>query len=113
MKSLNVRNGSLRGSALLGRSFDINADPRSSTVNMMDLILVLFVATLLLAISQGNIDMNPEDPDVKQIEKLDSELTEVSQGISNSDAQFAEVGTVYADVETGELYVVAPNGEGQ
>ena len=95
-----------RGAGLL-------SDPRSSTTNFMDVILVLFVAMLMLAVQQGNITLEYIDSDIGEIEKLEAELTAAAEGIADSTSTFAEVGTVYVDQETGEMYVVSPEGEAE
>lgn len=87
------------------------SDPRSSTTNFMDVILVLFVAMLMLAVQQGNISLEYTDSDIGEIEKLDAELTAAVEGDAVSSSTFDEVGTVYVDQETGELYLVASEDE--
>ena len=98
----------LRTSNLLGGSYGVDDDPMSSMGNLMDVMLVFACGLMIALIAHYNVDFSPTDPTAGDVERLDAELQDAEQGIANSDSTYAEVGTVYRDVETGQLYVVAP-----
>lgn len=98
---------SLRGSRLLD-GYSADEDPMSSMGNLMDVMLVFACGLMIALIAHYNVDFAPTDPAAGDVERLDAELQDAQQGIANSDSTYAEVGTVYRDVNTGELYVVSP-----
>lgn len=102
----------LRRSRLLDHGSGLDDDPMSSMGNLMDVMLVFACGLMIALIAHYNVEFSPSDPDVGDVEKLEAELTEAQQGIANSDSSYAEVGAVYRDVETGELYMVSPTDEG-
>lgn len=104
---MGVRGKSLRSSDLLGRPFRTESDPMASMGNLMDVMLVFACGLMVALIAHYNVNFSPADPDVGDMERLDAELVDAEQGIADMDAQFAEVGVVYRDIDTGELYVVA------
>lgn len=105
------RNGrvSLRGSRLLGGAYGVEEDPMASMGNLMDVMLVFACGLMIALIARYNVDFSPVDPQEGTVEKLESDLEAIEQGTMDSDSSFTEVGTVYRDVETGELYVVEPD----
>jgi hypothetical protein len=100
----------LSSSKLLGGHYATEEDPMSSMGNLMDVMLVFACGLMIALIAHYNVDFTPESADTGNVEKLEQELVNASQGITNSDSNFAEVGSVYRDTTTGELYIVAPNG---
>lgn len=98
----------LRSSQLLDHPYDEGEDPMASMGNLMDVMLVFACGLMIALIAHYNVDFSPSDPTMGDVERLDAELTDAQQGIANSESTYAQVGTVYRDTETGELYVVAP-----
>lgn len=100
----------LRQSRLLEDAAD--DDPRVGLVNLADVMLVFACGLMVALIAHYNVNIAPSDvqeSEVGDVEKLEDELISARQGIESNDASYAQVGTVYRDVETGELYVVSPN----
>ena len=96
----------LRGSKLLGGGED--QDPMSGLCNLMDVMLVFACGLMLAIIANWNVDLNEVQasggsPAVKEIE---GDLEAVEEGIAADDGSYTEMGTVYRDEETGDLYVV-------
>lgn len=99
----------LRGSRLLEGAYGVEEDPMASMGNLMDVMLVFACGLMIALIARYNVDFTPTDPQTGTVQKLEEDLEAIEQGSLNSDSSFAEVGTVYRDVETGELYVVEPD----
>lgn len=108
MVVMSVGKKSLRASSLLDRSVSNEDDPMSSMGNLMDVMLVFACGLMIALIAHYNVDFSPADPDVGDVEKIDGELYEAQQGMVDSDSTYAEMGVVYRDTETGELFVVSP-----
>lgn len=86
-------------------------EPMESMGNLMDVMLVFACGLMVALVAHYNVNLNAS-PDLKgNVEELDEPLEEVAEGIANDSSAYAEVGTVYRDVETGQLYVVTPEGE--
>jgi hypothetical protein len=97
-------------------------DPMAYTVNMVDCMLVLAVGFMLFAIMSMNMqsvifgDMSQEQR--QEVARIIKETVQVEQGQeinqpienikSGSGDQYAEVGTVYKDPDTGKLLMI-PN----
>ena len=106
MSARNLKASRLGASSLLPG--DAERDPMESLANLMDVMLVFACGLLLALVANWNIDLaagtSPGNPSV---EELDGELAEVAEGIALDDGTYAELGTVYRDEETGQLYVVS------
>lgn len=88
-----------------------DGDPMESMGNLMDVMLVFACGLMVALIAHYNVDLNAS-PDLSgNVEELDESLEEVAEGISTESTLYAEVGAVYRDVETGQLYVVTPEGD--
>ena len=81
--------------------------------NLMDVMLVFACGLMLAIIANWNIDLSEvqsseESPAIKEIE---GDLETVEEGIALNDGSYKDMGTVYRDEETGQLYVVSPDDE--
>lgn len=83
----------------------------TSMGNLMDVMLVFACGLMIALVAHYNVELSPADPDVGKVEHLDADLQEAKEGIATSDSLYAEVGKVYRDTKTGELYVVSPDGD--
>jgi hypothetical protein len=94
---------SLQGSKLID---DGDQDPMSSMGNLMDVMLVFACGLLLALIVRWNVDVSSGSisSDVEQIDE--SQIENVAEGIDEGDERYDQVGTVYQDEETGDLYIV-------
>ena len=94
--------GSLLSSSLLEHGDD--DDPRVSLVNLSDIMLVFACGLMVALVVRYSVDLGSAG--LESVETLEGTLEEV--GISSSDiaSTYVEVGTVYEDTSTGELYVV-------
>jgi hypothetical protein len=82
-------------------------NPLESVANLADVMLVLAVALMLAIITHWNVDMSA----VSQIDE--SNLTPAGSDVTSSDIvdstsgkEYKEVGKVYMDVATGEMYML-------
>ena len=86
-------------------------DPMESMGNLMDVMLVFACGLMVALVAHYNVNLNAS-PDLKgNVEELDEQLEQVAEGIADDSTAYAEVGSVYRDVKTGQLYIVAPEGE--
>jgi len=106
-----VNSKNLLGSKLLGRSISGQIDPMASMSNLMDVMLVFACGLMIALIAHYNVELSPSSPEIGNMEEIDGELEPIDEGISDSESQYAEVGMVYRDIETGQLYVVTPDGD--
>lgn len=87
---------------------DSDPNPMETVANISDVMLVLAVALMVALVARMGIDM----ADIQQISQQN--LTPIEAEIGNPDSQseadgsgeYEEVGVVYKDRETGEMYVV-------
>ena len=105
-----MRSKSLIKSSLIEGDVEANDDPLSSMGNLMDLMLVFALGIMIALIAHYNVDFSPTGDPKGEIQKLDAELAEASESIGNSDSSFSELGMVYKNLETGDLYVVTSDG---
>ncbi len=114
---MSVQSKGLRRSKLLDRRNGEGDDPMSTMGNLMDVMLVFACGLLIALIAHYNVDFS-NTTEIGSAEVLEGELTAAEEGAFDTSATYAELGTVYQDTETGELYVVSPNdgedeGEGE
>lgn len=88
-------------------------DPMSSMGNLMDVMLVFVCGLLLALIATWGVDITSvaASIDDSTIEPVEGDLTEVQRGISSDDSNYTELGIVYLEESTGQLYVVTPSDE--
>ena len=86
-------------------------DPMESMGNLMDVMLVFACGLMVALVAHYNVDLQGSDELHGNVEEFDESLEQVAEGIAADDAAYAEVGSVYRDVETGQLYIVTPEGE--
>jgi hypothetical protein len=104
-----VRSNDLQVSSLLSDEH-ADTDPMASLGNLMDTMLVFACGIIVALIAHYGVELGSKEPDVTNMEALDGHLSSVTDpGFTSSEATFTELGTVYQDDTTGELYVLAPN----
>ena len=105
------KSNSLHSDFMGDGSLGSGGDPMESMGNLMDVMLVFACGLMVALVAHYNVNLNAS-PDLKgNVEELDEPLEEVAEGIADDSSAYAEVGTVYRDVATGQLYVVTPEGE--
>lgn len=97
------KKGTLLHGSLLDSGGDED-DPRTGLVNLADVMLVFACGLMIAIIGHYNVDLSSMS--LEDAEPLEGELQEVDAGESLSSSEFSEVGVVYEDKETGDLYVV-------
>lgn len=88
-----------------------DADPRVGLVNLADVMLVFACGLMLALVSYWNLDLpNVAELDQADMQEVDNvqEMTEVLQSSSSS---YMELGKVYQDPKTGQLYVMTETQE--
>lgn len=111
MSKHDLRSSTLMGSKLLG---DGEQDPMGSMGNLMDVMLVFACGLLLALIANWNVDLTDVQSSSggsSAIKEIEGDLEEVEEGIATDSNSYEEMGTVYRDGETGQLYVVSPEGQ--
>ena len=104
------RGNSLKSDYMDG-SLGEGGDPMESMGNLMDVMLVFACGLMVALVAHYNVNLNAS-PDLKgNVEELDEQLEQVAEGIADDSTAYAEVGSVYRDVRTGQLYIVTPEGE--
>lgn len=83
---------------------DGDDDPRTGLVNLADVMLVFACGLIVALVARYNVNLTEYQPD--DMEHVTQQVTEAQEEISASSAMYSEMGTVYQDTETGELYMV-------
>ena len=85
---------------------DIN--PMENIANVSDVMLVLAVGIMLALVMHWNVDIaHTIALDESQLEPVDAEIAEEGeQTQSGGNRKYQEVGKVYKDVTTGDMYVM-------
>ena len=86
----------------------IDQDPMSSLTNLMDVMLVFACGLIIALIANWNVDISVPSPESPNLKELEGDLEEVESGIAEGIDRYEELGTVYLDEETGQMYVVSP-----
>lgn len=83
-----------------------DADPRVGLVNLADVMLVFSCGLMLALVSYWNLDLSNitelEKSDMQQVE----DVQEMTDAIQSSNSPYMELGKVYQDPKTGQLYVM-------
>lgn len=106
---MSVKSKSLRASRLMDESVRVDDDPMASLGNLMDVMLVFACGLIVALMAHYNVDIAGVPDDLANAEVLEGEVSEQGVDVSGSGSTYVELGTVYRDAETGELYVVQPD----
>ncbi len=83
-----------------------DADPRVGLVNLADVMLVFACGLMLALVSYWNLDL----PNVAKLDKADMQevdnVQEMTDELQSSTSSYMELGKVYQDPKTGQLYVM-------
>jgi hypothetical protein len=85
-------------------------NPMHYLPNLPDVMLVLAVALLVALISYWNVDVTTGASgglDPARMQPVQGDIGEGGQTTSLSGEQYKEVGTVYQDIATGEMYLLS------
>jgi hypothetical protein len=100
-----------KGRFVLGETEGAEEDgvnPMHYLPNLPDVMLVLAVALLVALISFWNVDVSSTSAfDTSQLQPVEGDLEQGEPVDSLSGEDYREVGTVYQDVATGEMYLLA------
>lgn len=104
-----IKRGLLGSSILDSPSLldDADRDSMDSMSNLMDVMLVFVCGLLIALIVHWNIDLSSvESPSSPSMQELEGDMQEVPDGIDIEGGDYSQLGTVYRDEATGQLYVV-------
>lgn len=83
-----------------------DADPRVGLVNLADVMLVFACGLMLALVSYWNLDL----PNITELDQADMQqvenVQEMTDAIQSSTSPYMELGKVYQDPKTGQLYVM-------
>lgn len=83
-----------------------DADPRVGLVNLADVMLVFACGLMLALVSYWNLDLpNVTELDQADMQKVDN-VQEMTDALQSSTSSYMELGKVYQDPKTGQLYVM-------
>ena len=83
---------------------DVN--PMENIANVSDVMLVLAVGIMLALVMHWNVNIS-DSIELEDATVTEEEIEQSSSATGDEDEQYEEVGTVYRDKETGEMYVVS------
>lgn len=88
---------------------DDNADvnPLETVANLSDVMLVFAVALMLALVSRYSVNMAQTDLDQEDLTPVEEEETEAVINEVVDGKGYEEVGTMYKDPDTGEVYVIS------
>lgn len=82
-------------------------NPMEMVANLSDVMLVLAVALMVAIVAHWNVDVTKSvQIDESNMTAIEADLSELSSESADGGAEYEEVGTVYRDKATGEMYVV-------
>ena len=102
---------SLTTSSLLPPEDAEDLEPMAGLGNLMDVMLVFACGLILALIAHYNVNLSQDEVSVN-MQELSGELEYTQEGATESVSDYLELGIVYQNVETGQLYVVQPDEEG-
>ena len=95
----------LRRYAADGAEADVN--PLETVANLSDVMLVLAVALMIALVSHWGVDMSTTQLEEEDLQVMEEEDTEAFAEDAAQGKGYEEVGTMYRDTETGEVYVLS------
>lgn len=98
----------LSTSTLLPPEEGEETDPMSGLGNLMDVMLVFACGLILALIAHYNVNLS-QQPDATNMQELQGELEYAQEGAGESGSTYRQLGMVYQDEKTGQLYVVEPD----
>lgn len=101
----------LRGSRLLDQRTRAEEDPMSSMGNLMDVMLVFACGIMIALIAHYNVELTTDTPDLGEAERIEGEISEQQADVESEGASYVDMGRVYQDTETGELYIVRTDAD--
>lgn len=109
---MSIKSKNLRASKLLDGDVRSDDDPMASMGNLMDVMLVFACGLIIALMAHYDVDITASPTDLEGAEPLEAEISEQGVDVSGSGSTYVELGTVYRDAETGELYVVTDEDDG-
>lgn len=91
-----------------GEDFDgDDPNPMEMVANLSDVMLVLAVALMVAIVAHWNVDVTKSvQIDESNMTAIEADISEQSAQSADGSSEYEEVGTVYRNKETGEMYVV-------
>lgn len=91
---------------------DQDVDPMSMVANVVDAMLVLSVGLMVAIVAYWNVDL----PNVQEVVKQDEvtavdDINKMSEEMQADGSSYTELGKVYQDPTTGQLYMLTEDVE--
>ena len=102
--------GLRRGKSKLRDGEDVN--PMASTANIVDAMLVLAVGLMIAVIAFWNVDTTQLQEVIQEDEVTEmDDVEEMADDMNSSGSSYNEIGTVYQDPESGQLYMLTEDAD--
>ena len=88
-----------------GEHGDVN--PLETVANLSDVMLVFAVALMLALVSRYSVNMAQTELDEEDLQTVEEEDAEAIANEVADGKGYEEVGTMYKDPDTGEVYVIS------
>ncbi len=105
MRMLQINND-LLGTDLLLHD-DIDEDPMGGMGNLMDVMLVFACGLIIALITHYNVDFSSAAALEQETCKVPVDIEQVSQSNTDATDSLTEIGTVYKDPTTGEIFIAS------
>ena len=92
-------------SSRFGTDDYLDDDPMSSMGNLMDVMLVFACGLMIALIAHYDVDFSPNEVTKDDATKTTLDVEQVTTDSFASEDALLEIGTVYRDPDTGELYI--------
>ncbi len=103
--------GRLSGGNLRRTRVEEDLDPSSGLVNLADCMLVLAAGLMTALVIAWDIDItSTTEVQVEQTQVIE-EVETAEEFLEGGGSQYVDMGRVYQDTETGQLYMVTPTDE--
>ena len=86
---------------------DLEVNPLESVANLSDVMLVLAVALMVALVAHWGVNMTDVSLiNESNMQPIEADMSDQMASEADGETNYEEVGTVYKDKETGQLYVV-------
>lgn len=83
-------------------------DPMAGVANLVDAMLVFACGLMLAIITKYNVNLKILDVEMTEVTQ-DIQIMETDDSSSGSGTAYNELGMVYQDPETGQMYLISGN----
>lgn len=103
----NLRNsGGLRGGTHGGLRETEDVNPMANVANIVDAMLVMSLGLMVALIAFWQLDTSQLQEMVEGNEMTNVDVNKMAEEMQNNSSSYEELGTVYQDPSTGQLYML-------